>query len=49
MSVAQAKSARRKIALRYKNPRSFLSVAQSIERERARAAREMAAKKKKSK
>lgn len=46
MSIAQVKAARRKMKQRYGNASSHRSVADSIARERAKAAREQAAKKK---
>lgn len=46
MTVSQSKGARRKILLRYKRPH-MKSVADSIAQERFRAAREIAAKKRK--
>jgi hypothetical protein len=46
MSVAQTRAARRKIRQRYSGGRTTLSVSQSIERERQKAARQSASKKK---
>lgn len=45
MSVAQTRSARRKLALRHKTGRKHTSVADSIERERRAAARSASIKK----
>jgi hypothetical protein len=46
MSVAQTRAARRRMNLRYHNGRSSLTVAESIARERQKAARAAAARKK---
>jgi len=46
MSIGQVRAARRKIALRYRQP-GRRTVAESVALERRKAAREMAAKKKK--
>jgi len=45
LSVASRKAASRKIAMRYKKPHIARSVAESIQQERTRAAKEAAAKK----
>jgi len=47
MSAAQRKAASRKISMRYKKPHVARSVAESIQDERMRSAREAAAKKRK--
>ena len=47
MTAAQCKSARHKNQLRYRGGHSYVSIAEAVDRERQRAARQMAVSRKK--